>query len=254
MQGNETDLNIDIANYVDLVLLAEIIDCKISFLKTTPPQLLGYGDSTESEIAKLEETMHILQREKSVIHLKRWNSGLNTMDLDLHLTASMKTGSQWGLDKVNMDGKDFLSGSPSTLSKEKELHLPPLLDANRQDHIKMWLFDILKVSEESWHLHRKFLSPTMVMDDAQWERQVLKYWLLDEATTGLAHETESTNGAVNSAGECKSTRVMIEESKMADIGEQEKVRGRKRTRDESVAGLQRSNGADAGSTTVFPFD
>jgi hypothetical protein len=97
----------------------------------------------------------------------------------------------------------------------------------KQDRINFWLLGNLQASKEEMELHRKIYReeitklehiarPTpklsvmsllhmfrgarnlSTVDEKAWSRQVLKYWLLDEAAVGLENRSSSTIGAVDS--------------------------------------------------------
>jgi len=78
------------------------------------------------------------------------------------------------------------------------------MDATKHDSINMWLLSNLQASSEEKKRRRAFLANSEELNEEQWARLVLKYWLLDEAATCLEDRSESTNGAVNSAGLCHS--------------------------------------------------
>jgi hypothetical protein len=65
--------------------------------------------------------------------------------------------------------------------------------------------------QESKH-HRTYLKHGERLDEKQWARLVLKFWLIDEAAVPVETVStwpSSTNGAVDSDGLCHSTRVLL---------------------------------------------
>jgi hypothetical protein len=100
-------------------------------------------------------------------------------------------------------------------------------NTTQHDRINMWLLKSLEASSKKKKLHRSFLPKTTILDEEQWARMVLKYWLLDEAATGPGDQCFSSNGAVDSDGMYHSQWVLFEDladSGLSDFDEREDTR------------------------------
>ncbi len=165
-----------VTEFMDLVLLAEAISLKIGFFQKMPLELLCSSDRRVST--------KIRRREGQIY------------------------GWSWVGAVKEFGGRECSQTQDS--SKGKVASSSPLgLDANKQDQINTYLLSNLKVPQEEQQLHRIFFAGNVELDEGQWARQVLKYWLLDGAATRVQHEVESRNGAVDSAGKCHSAKVLF---------------------------------------------
>jgi len=82
----------------------------------------------------------------------------------------------------------------------------------KNDKINSWLLQNLAACPEESMRHRSYLHHGDQLDETEWARLVLKYWLIDEATMGSISRACSTNGAVDSSGICHSTGVHLVEN------------------------------------------
>jgi hypothetical protein len=137
------------------------------------------------------------------LRLVSWKNGFNTHDLDYHMSRCRKFGPE---------PKPAISNGQHLFQKQCfGISGCTLMDATKHDSINMWLLSNLQFSSEEKKRHRAFLANSEELNEEQWARLVLKYWLLDEAATCLEDRPESTNGAVNSAGLCHSARVHFDD-------------------------------------------
>lgn len=226
------------------MLLIELASLKIKVFKTTPSTILDIPDELMNhEINQLQTKLQELKTKADLLRASNWNIGFNMQDLDDYMALAKQPEIQ--LQPLEEDADiDIVKPTLVQLTtpanaKYNSLSLqPPTLDPNNQDRINLWLLHNLSTSPEQQQLHRSFLpsSPAQDLAEEQWARQVLKHWLLDDAATGAKkHDVESTNGAVDSAGQCHSARVLIASHRHRHLTEKQEpelgARGRKRTRE-----------------------
>lgn len=220
LQGTTAHLSTDVKKYIELTLLVELASLKVNVLKKTPwimsdvPRVL-----VKHEIQQLDAKLQDLKSSAALLRSKSWNVGFNMQDLDDYISIAKQPEAQHQPPEDDTDtGIDvgmptFFQPTTPANTKHTSLSLQPqTLDPNSSDRINLWLLHNLSTSPEQQQLHRSFLptSPAKHLTEEQWARQVLKYWLLDDAATGATkHGVESTNGAVDSAGQCHSARVLI---------------------------------------------
>jgi hypothetical protein len=84
--------------------------------------------------------------------------------------------------------------------------------STKKDRINAWLLQNMAASPQESKHHRTYLKHGEALDEKQWARLVLKFWLIDEAAVPVETVStwpNSTNGAVDSDGLCHSTRVLL---------------------------------------------
>ncbi|KAH7310176.1 hypothetical protein BKA65DRAFT_519056 [Rhexocercosporidium sp. MPI-PUGE-AT-0058] len=92
----------------------------------------------------------------------------------------------------------------------------------KTDRINSWLLQNLATLPEEANRHRMFIPDGEQLAEEQWARLVLKFWPLDEAAPMFELGACSTNDAVDSAGACHSTRVLLVEM-LSDVGSEDQA-------------------------------
>lgn len=137
-----------------------------------------------------------------------WREGLDMEDVDKALSSG------YGQDPPPLD---------DDLQEEKEEERVDLLVLRRRlqrlqaeqswtsklDRTNAWLLENLASSDEAVSLHRSYIPNSEMLDERQWARLVLKYWLLDEAAAPSRLRSPSTIGAMMD-GMCHSIRVRLD--------------------------------------------
>jgi hypothetical protein len=203
------------AKYIDLILLAEAIIFKIKLFKSAPSILFSLSEHTvESEMDKLEAQLCTISSEAKALQISSWRKGFNTHDLDSYISRCRQSGSDLGPMSYAIPPKERIQsqgGTNAAVPEKGKLRLnSSTTNATQNDRINMWLLNNLEASSKEKKLHRSFLPKATALDEEQWARMVLKYWLLDEAATNPEVQRSSSNGAVDSDGRCHSERVQFE--------------------------------------------
>ncbi|KAE9366214.1 hypothetical protein N431DRAFT_430365 [Stipitochalara longipes BDJ] len=218
----------EIAKYMDLILLGEATRFKIDLFRTTPAVLLGSSDEiVEKEIEVLAAEVSAIESEAEAVRLSAWKMGHDTQELDYHLALCRKIGPGVGPlaeptpNEDDYPEKDIKKSNPSNSSLRPSTYM----DANQQDRINMWLLNNLEASSEEKAHHRSFLTSEQDLDEEQWARLVLKYWWLDDAAVVREDESLSTNGAVDSGGNCHSVKIALQGNELSEVWESKESTG-----------------------------
>ena len=157
---------------------------------------------------KIDNNLGLL--EKSLMRSKQacWNLGFDLSSFDHGLTTNNTTGVPFAkseLERGEQEQCEHLLNTWQDILHERAVRTW----GTSKDRINSWLLQNLAVSQEEQKTHRSFLHNEKGLDENEWARLVLKYWLIDEAAVGNEEEACSTNGAVDSSGLCHSTRVIL---------------------------------------------
>jgi hypothetical protein len=153
---------------------------------------------------------HLRLLEKSLMRSKQacWNLGFDLLSFDHDLTTNNTTGVRFAnseLESGEQEQCEHLLNTWQDILHERVVRTW----GTSNDRINSWLLQNLAASQEEQKTHRSYLYNEKDLDENEWARLVLKYWLIDEAAVGNDKETCSTNGAVDSSGICHSTRVIF---------------------------------------------
>jgi hypothetical protein len=161
-------------------------------------------------IASRKIDNHLGLLEKSLVRSKQecWNLGFDLSSFDQNLSTNINTGASLAnseLEKGEQEQCEQLLNTWQDILNERVVRTW----GTSNDRINSWLLQILAASKEEQKIHRSYLCNGKDLDENEWARLVLKYWLIDEAAVGNEEEPCSTNGAVDSSGICHSARAVL---------------------------------------------
>jgi hypothetical protein len=195
--------------YMEIIRLSETISLHTKLLtcirKFQGPDSLDLMETKEYQdvYLKLQSLRAQLIEARQVC----WNEGLDMADIDKVLNSG------YGQDLPPLDddieeNKDDERQDISVLCRRLKRLQAEQSWTTKLDRTNAWLLQNLAADTNAVALHRSYLPDGASLDERQWARLVLKYWLLDEAAAPAGNRSPSTIGAMMD-GKCHSVKVRL---------------------------------------------